>query len=90
VFKAKPDPKDEVIAWLKEENAALNLRNAKLVEQVIALSNTSAYRALNPREPLAEAKPAEVVDRRTPFDASRLYEDANAKMTVATMRPKVG
>ena len=51
-WTSKPDPKDEMIALLREQVAAKDLQILKLTEQVIALSNVSAHRALNPRAPL--------------------------------------
>jgi hypothetical protein len=84
MFGTKRDPRDEIIALLREDKERLELRVAELTKQVIALASRAAYRELHPRPPAAseEAVPAVLDPRKatyTPPTPFKAIEEAFAR-----------
>lgn len=47
-WSSRPDPKDELIAWLKQELEGRKLENEDLRKQLLAVTAPGAYRRLHP------------------------------------------
>jgi hypothetical protein len=57
MFERKPDPRDQIIALLREDKMRLELRVAELTKQLIALTSRAAFREVyRPEAPTPQAK----------------------------------
>jgi hypothetical protein len=85
-----PDPKDELVAYLKDEVAHLRSLLSERDKQILAMSNAAAYRLLDRDNFPADPKPAvplqTALDRRwETFKPEYSVGDIKAKFTPESM-----